>query len=173
MRIISAAMVVCALLSGCMSFEYKGETFPETESAKLYLSQAKAPAGYTVIGRAVVSGSYGDITRERMLKKLQSEAQLRGAEAVIVTGTQVIPDGKVVSVDPESNTLAAVSADTTYSWNSMVSDFDGGYGEIGKKQVGQGKVPRYLRVIRAEFVRYGAAPANSEVPNSKQIPPKK
>ena len=44
-----------------------------------------------MLGRAVVSGNYQQVTRDRMIAKLKSEAQKCGADAVLIVEQQVLP----------------------------------------------------------------------------------
>ena len=165
-RFIAAGLTLFALAlgSGCVHFSYEGESMPAaTQDIRLYFDAAKVPAQYTVLGKAVAYGSYQDVTRERLEARLLSEAESRGADAVLVTAVQVVPEGQAVTIDPALRTMETVSADNTYSLNQLQKDFDGGYGQAqfglfyprGDRPVTP-VIREYRRIFRAEFLRYTA-----------------
>ncbi len=151
------------MLSGCVHYSYKGESLTPTESAKIYSDKSKVDSTYEVLGKAVVYGDYQDVSRERLTNRLIEEAKANGADGVLITAQQVVPNGSAVNVDPEVNMIEATSSSNANSMNHITRDFDGGYGQAfsdGKPQ-NQG-VKKYRRIIRAEFIKFTNAEAKTE-----------
>jgi len=116
--------VLTGMLSGCTSFKYVGQTFPEvpySTPVPMYMSKAEVPAGtYAIMGRGVLL-SRKSMDRYDLEEALSEEARSRGADAYCVLGTKVVHIGTfgyeddslmlpvssdeayVVSLDPNSN----------------------------------------------------------------------
>ena len=143
------------LLTGCVSYEYSGESAgTETERVGIFTDSSKIDRPYRVLGRAVVSGNYRDVSRERMMEKMVSRAKKCGADAILIVEQQVLPAGEVSR--PVFDTTFDFN-DTNRSWRQLDRDFDLTYGEIGRKKTSSiESVNSYRRVIRAEFLKYTA-----------------
>jgi len=143
------------LLAGCVSCEYSGESAgAETERVGIFTDSSKIDRPYRVLGRAVVSGNYRDVSRERMMEKMVSRAKKCGADAILIVEQQVLPAGEVSR--PAFDTAYDFN-DTNRSWQQLDRDFDLTYGEIGRKKTSNiESVNSYRRVIRAEFLKYSA-----------------
>lgn len=88
-------------LSGCMSFDYVGQSFaPRSESAPVTILQGRdaIPAdAYRIIGRGVLTGPADTDLYDRDAR-LRNEARDRGADAVCVVSNIV----KAVGVYPQT-----------------------------------------------------------------------
>ena len=159
-RSAAAALSLLLLAAGCVDFDYQGESFdavPESETV-LYGPEAKVPADLAVIGQAVVSGDYQNISRDRLEARLREEAADRGATAVRLVSIQVLPE------DADARTVAEridpIETNSNQISPSVRRDFDGGYGTasytllLDRVETPQPVASRsYRRIIRAEFLR--------------------
>ena len=149
---LTAAIV---LLTGCVSYEYSGENGgAETDNVGVFTDSARISRPYRVLGRAVVSGNYRDVSRERMMETMISRAQKCGADAILIVEQQVIPAGEVSR--PIFDTAFDFN-EKNHSWQQLDRDFDLTYGEVGRKKASNiESVNSYRRIIRAEFLKYTA-----------------
>ena len=156
-RFLSAVAAVLTLfLAGCVSYSYTGEKAPAGNAeAQVFTDSAKIDFPYQVLGKAVVSGSYQQVSRDRMIAKLKSEAQKCGADAVLIVEQQVLPEDMIRTGRQTGFFSAFDYDDTSRSWGELHRDVDMTYGSIGKdpkKNAGPG-IADYKRIIRAEFLR--------------------
>ena len=154
MKLIPALGAALLLLAGCVSFEYEGVREPEpTENVKLFTDKAKIKRQYQVLGQAVASGDYMDVSRDRLEEKLLDKAAAYGANAVLITGQQVVPGEVQKNGNP--NYMTAIDYDDTdRSWNQLYKDVDLNYGSVRGTPSDGSAVVSYRRVIRAEFLKY-------------------
>ena len=150
---IVPVMLAAVLFCGCVSYEYSGESVqPVTGRVEVFTDSAKIKTAYQVLGRAVVSGNYRDVSRERMMKTLIEKAEKSGADAILIVEQQVLPSGTVSR--PMFDTAWDFN-DTNRSWSQIERDVDITYGEVGHKQPQNIQtVNSYRRIIRAEFLKY-------------------
>ena len=163
-----AALALLLLATGCISYEYKGGSGGDpTSSVAVFMNSAKIRRTYQVLGEATVSGDYHDVSRDRLMNKLISEAEKNGADAVLVVEQQVLPYGSAVSA--QGRFLTAYDYDeVNSSWNQVYRDVDQRYTNLFNTSL-QGMITRsgsgggsnanvaarnYKRIIRAEFIRY-------------------
>ena len=166
-KCVTAALALLALASGCVSYEYKGESGgAPTEAVAVFMSSVKIRRPYQVLGEATVSGDYRDISRDRLMNKLISEAEKNGADAVLVVEQQVLPYGSASSA-PGRFMTAYDYDEVNRSWNQLYRDVDQRYSNLFNTTL-QGMITRsggggksantaarsYKRIIRAEFLRY-------------------
>jgi uncharacterized protein YbjQ (UPF0145 family) len=150
-----AAMMILAA-GGCVSYEYKGEKAAEpTVNVDVYSDSSKILRRYEVLGEASVSGNYQDVSRDRMIDKLVSEAGKCGANGILLVEQQVVPVGG--STDNRFMTAFDYD-DTSQSWSQIYRDVDERYGSIrnwGSSAGNSATAPQsYRRIIRAEFIKY-------------------
>lgn len=141
------------LLTGCISFEYDGET--ETgapDEVAVYDNSGNIRRPYRVFGRASVSGDYSDVSRDRLLNKLKSEAEERGADAILLTEQRVAPKSESRSVQSRFNSNA--DYDGEGSLRQLRRDVDLNYGRYGGSMEEVSTNARYDRVIKAEFLKF-------------------
>lgn len=146
--LMSVALPV--LLTGCIHFEYEGESFPATEDVEI-LDVHDMPGNWKEIGRAVVSGNYQQVDQNDLLDRLLEEALAHGAEALAVTAVRTMP---LQNVDPEDELSLAIDQNNSAegnSWNSLMSDYDRNYGSVGVANVRYNHA--YMLVIYAAFYR--------------------
>ena len=177
----AAAAAVTLVLAGCVSYSYTGEKAPAGNAeVRVFTDSAKIGFPYQVLGKAVVSGSYQQVSRDRMIAKLKSEAQKCGADAVLIVEQQVLPEDMIRTGRQTGFFTAFDYDDTNRSWGELHRDVDMTYGSIGKdpkKNAGPG-IADYKRIIRAEFLRRTAdakLPADEAAPgaeNSGKAPAK-
>ncbi|MFA7229707.1 MAG: hypothetical protein WC071_00405 [Victivallaceae bacterium] len=150
-----ALCLVLTLVVGCLSFNYKGETFPQTSGIKIYDDATKIPAEYSVMGRCVCSGKYEQFSKEEMYRKIVAEAEDKGADAVLVYAYQVVPAGRDESglLREDSVSVWVEGSDEVSGWNQLTKDFDGGYNTIGKKNSAANPLS-YTRIVRAELLKF-------------------
>ena len=160
LAVLSAAFAA-VLASGCVHFDYEGESAPATGTPVTTIMRETAlPAKTRTLGRAVVWGDYRDVSRDSLEERLEAEAAERGANTVRITAEQVVPAGTAVQLDPAVRTMETVNSDNTSSMNQLQRDFDGGYGQA--ELFGKNSRPSernaiagardYTRIIRAEFL---------------------
>lgn len=149
------------LVAGCVSFEYQGVREAEpSKHVTVYTDSAKLPQPYQVLGTATVSGNYQSVTREKLIAKLRSEALAYGADALLMREQQILP-GRTQTDQPLFNTAFDYD-DTERSWRMLYRDVNLNYNNPRNTQT----TVSYRRVIRAEFIKFGA-PANSEAETEK------
>lgn len=162
-----AALALLALVSGCVSYEYKGKSGDgPTSSVAVFMNSGKIRRTYEVLGTAVVSGDYHEVSRDRLMNKLISEAEKNGADAVLVVEQQVLPYGSASGA--QGRFLTAYDYDeVNRSWSQVYRDVDQRYTNLFNTTL-QGVITRsgssgssgnaaarnYKRIIRAEFIRY-------------------
>jgi len=165
-----AALALWMLAAGCVSYEYKGESAGEpTTAVAVFMNSARIRRTYQVLGEATVSGDYHEVSRDRLMGKLISEAEKNGADAVLVVEQQVLPYGSVSSSAHGRFMTAFDYDDTSQSWNQVYRDVDQRYSNLfntslqsvitrdgSKPGTGStGTAARgYKRIIRAEFLKY-------------------
>lgn len=160
MKIVLTALSAAVLLfsAGCVSYSYQGEKAPASDAeVRVFSDSGKIRRPYKVLGVAVVSGNYQQVSRDRMIEKLTSEAKKSGADAVLIVEQQVLP-GNMVSASRGQGFFTAFDYDdTNRSWGELYRDVDVTIGNIGKEPSSGGAAGDYRRVIRAEFLRYSDA----------------
>ena len=153
---ISLTCLLLLFATACVKFQYKGEKFAPTQKANVYEQAKKIPdQEYLVMGKCVASGRYSEVTREKMYRRLQDEAEQFGADAVLITTYQIVPTGFAEDglLGGDAVGLWAEGSVTNSGWNQLYGDFDQYYGQIGKKE-GKGTPLSYTRIIRASFIKY-------------------
>ncbi len=149
------AGIVLLAAGGCMSYDYEGEsagTPTEEEHVKVFTDSARITQNYQVLGVATVSGNYQDVSREKMIDKLKSEAAKNGADAVLIVNQQVIP-GKAAQTPVFQTQFDYDSAQG--SWNQVSQDVDLYYGSaFDRTKSVNTEISTYSRIIRAQFIRY-------------------
>lgn len=150
----------CILLSGCVSYDYVGEKLPEPAlSVKVCTDSAAIPQkNYTVLGTATVSGNSQDISREKMIEKLVSEARECGADIVLITGHRVVP-AATREVQEFSSSFDYDSSSS--SWQQLNRDIDRNYGNVRSRSQTE-SVSTYRRIIKAQFIKLPAASADKK-----------
>ncbi len=142
------AVLFCA---GCMNFKYEGKKAEPVESC-VFLDKLPEDRKYEMLGKAAVSGDYQSFSLPDMKEKLRKNAAEYGANAVIITSQQVVPNGDAV-VEPEPYVAVKTdNADLDYSLNKLDRDFSFGYGSAGKKSA-ETYTKSYIRIVRADFIR--------------------
>lgn len=159
MRILLvSAFAFCLLaLSGCVSYSYEGKTADvQPGEVAVFSDSAKIGKNYIVLGKAVVSGNYQHVTRDRMVAKLRDEAKKCGADAVLIVEQQILPENMLSSA-PQGGFFTAYDFDSSSrSWGELYRDVDLTIGNIGQKSsdAAPASISDYKRVLRAEFLRY-------------------
>ena len=124
---ISLTCLLFLFATGCVKFQYKGEEFKPTEKANVYEEAKKIPnQKYLVMGKCVASGRYSEVTREKMYRRLQSEAEKLGADAVLITTYQIVPTGFAEEglLGGDTTGLWSEGSVTNSGWNQLYNDFD-------------------------------------------------
>ena len=90
------AVSVAVAVSGCMSFDYVGQSFAETPDSvpvEVFRNRSELPPGrYKVIGRGVLTAPDG-VDSYDIDEKLIEEAREHGADAVCIVGVEAIQAG--------------------------------------------------------------------------------
>lgn len=150
------AALLPVLLSGCISMEYTGKTMAPVEGkVKIFTDSGKITAPYDVLGTATVSGNYQDVSRDRMIDKLRTEAGKCGANAILIVEQQVLTDDN--AVPGNSVFVTAFDYDDTDSnWRYLYRDVDRNFANSRRNRTSTtaGSANHFRRIIRAEFIRY-------------------
>ncbi len=171
-RIGCAALAL--LLCGCVSFKYEGEAETPLPKARIYEDASKITTPHRVIGRAVVSGDYQNISFDKLKERLLEEAAARGADAVLITTNQVVPRDSSIEVTGVHTAFMGTGRSDSGNLNQISRDFDeGGYGEAeifkkNKPTPNTHPTTSYRRVLRADFIRLDPAP--QEAPPKADTP---
>ena len=158
------AVAAAVLLAGCVSVEYTGDKLaPKASDSKIavYTDSARITRPYQVLGTAKVSGNYQEVSRDRMMEKLRSEARGCGADAILIVEQQVIPGDLKVSENPVFSTSFDYD-DTNSNWSQLSRDVDRNFANSNRNRTltAAGSANNFRRVIRAEFLRYREQPAS-------------
>lgn len=161
-KILPAMLALAATLCGCISFEYDGTREPEpSASVKVFSDKAKIKQPFQVMGKAVVSGDYMDVSRDRLEEKLVSEAESVGADAVLITSQEVVRSAAGRNTNPLYMSSFDYD-DSSPSWRAIYRDVDLTYGNVRGTPSDTGTLFRYRRIIKAEFLKYRSAEAATE-----------
>ena len=154
MKMVPALAALAVMLCGCVSFEYDGvrEADPSA-SVKMFTDKAKIKQPFQVMGKAVVSGDYMDVSRDRLEEKLLSEAESGGADAVLITSQEVVSSSSGKNTNPLYMS-AFDYEDSSPSWRAIYRDVDLTYGNVRGTPSDTGPIFRYRRVLKAEFLKY-------------------
>ncbi|MBE6363283.1 MAG: hypothetical protein E7054_06470 [Lentisphaerae bacterium] len=143
------------MISGCISYSYEGkksEPAKKIDDVRVFNSVTEIKRSYTVLGTATVSAYTQDVSRDRMIAKLRSEAQKNGADAVIVT------DQQIVSVNSDSGAQPFTTAfdydDSSQNWREIYRDIDQNFTNperSGHNHVNPGAA---RRIIYAKFIKF-------------------
>ena len=152
------AAVGSALLSGCISFDYEGKSEAPVRSAeniRIFNDATAIKESYSVLGTATVSGYTQDVSRDRMIAKLRSEAHKCGASAILIVEQQI------VSVNSDSGSQPFTTAfdydDSSNSWSQLYRDVDQNFSNTRRSKHSYVTPGATRRIIRAEFLRYNNA----------------
>ena len=129
------------LLSGCVSTVYRGETFPATTDLQLLTAPS---ANYRIIGRGKAQGEYSGTTNSELENKLRELGLAHGAEAMIIAGTMIVPDGKAVN-DANENFIEATDDPDQVEFETFMQE--------ALNPSSDGGSNRFLRVMYAVFLR--------------------
>ena len=158
-RIVFTIIASSAILLsfGCMSYSYEGKKEAPVKAAehiRIFTDASKIEKSYTVLGRARVSGYAQDVSVDRMLAKLRSEAHKCGASAILIVEQQLIPVSS--AAETPVFTTAFDYDDTNQNWSMIHRDVDQNFSNTirTKKQHENPEAAR--RVIRAEFLRWNS-----------------
>ena len=157
-KTLFAAIAAALLNCGCISVEYTGEKLPPREDgAKIvvFSDSAKIGKAYSVLGTATVSGSYQDVSRDRMIRKLRDEAGKCGADAILIVEQQVIPGAVSATSNPVFMTAFDYD-DSNQNWSQLYRDVDRNFvnSRRNRSETTAGSANNFKRIIRAEFIRY-------------------
>ncbi len=154
------------LLAGCVNFQYEGESvLPETGEVSVFTDATRIRRSYRVLGEATASGDYRDVSRDRLLDKLKREAGARGADAILITEQQVVPKSESRSVEPRFTTAYSYDGSAS-NWRQIQEDVDMNYSSMRGNLEEVSVNARYIRVLRAEFLKY-----NGENPQLEVVEP--
>jgi len=163
---ITKIFMLCAtmalLTAGCLSVNYQGQSYAPTENVKFYSTAKQVPQPFDIMGKAICSGNYIDTTKEDIVKKLISQAESEGADAVLLHEYAIVVTGslrehQLLTLDGKGK-LWEESGHVLSDWSKLEEDFAVNYGTIGKKN--STKTPAtnsYRRIIQVEFLKFKAA----------------
>ncbi len=147
-------------VSGCIGFSYDGDSFEPTDSAAVYHDAGQIGKPYDVIGRAAVYGNYRDVTGDELERRMASEAEARGAHAVLITASQIVPDGDAADGATYMRSAESADAGRSGAFTQLQRDFGSGYGQADRLwfQPEFNRAPPtardYRRIIRGVFIRF-------------------
>lgn len=153
MKNILFAMLALTL-AGCVSYSYKGTSEPpvkEEKDIRIFTDPAKITRRYKVLGKATVSGNCQDVSRDRLISKLRSEAHDNGADAILITDQQMVTLNEDSSGTPFFTAFG--NDDTNQNWGQIQRDVDANFANTRRtKNTTSPGASR--RIIEAEFIRY-------------------
>jgi hypothetical protein len=161
MKNIFCAIAVVFVFCGCVNIRYDGKTAePRNTDAKIaiYTDSSKIQRQYAVLGQATARGNYQEVSRDRMIAKLQEKAVECGADAMLIVEQQVLFDTPRVSANPAFMTAFDYD-ETEGNWKQLYEDVDRNYvnTEDNITTTSAGSTNNFIRVIRVEFIRYNDA----------------
>ena len=148
------AAVAALVFAGCVSYNYDGKIETPVKAAediRIYNNAESIGKTYTVLGTAVVSGNSQDVSRDRMIEKLRSEAHKCGATAILIIEQQLIPTGTSSGSQPFMT--AFDYDDTSSSWRQIYRDVDQNFSNTRRIRYNHTSSGSSRRIIRAEFIR--------------------
>ena len=153
---IAALLPIMLLLSSCINVQYVGKTYPAKPSAAIFMNETEIPAkNYTVMGKAIATGSYHDYSAEDLKRRLRKKAMEKGADAVLIIDYEVLPNRYVREdqmLNEKKSNAWSIPDDSGSTITNMRQNFDYGYGDVGKTP--ENRVKTYKRVYRALFLHY-------------------
>ena len=158
MKNLFSFAAIAVLLCGCVNIEYSGTTAAVRETSNkiaVFTDSAKILRPYSVLGTAVASGNYQEVSRDRMIEKLCAKAAECGADAILIVEHQVRNDDNEAAANPTF--MTAYDYDTTEgNWKQIYQDVDRNFVNTrrNKTTTTAGSANYFTRVIRAEFIRY-------------------
>ena len=158
MKNFIAAVVAAITLCGCVNIEYQGKTAAVRQTdapIAVFTGKAQIITPYTVLGEATARGSYQEVSRDRMIRKLKEKAAACGADAILIVEQQVISDKTAVAVNPAFMTAFDYD-ETEGNWKQLYEDVDRNFvnPERNRTTTSAGSINDFTRIIRAEFLRY-------------------
>lgn len=144
-RQFSGCLLLAATAGGCLATGYQGESFPATNEVVLLPRNDAPPAGYVLMGRGWVAGEASGTTRRELEKRMISLAKKHGADAMVVMGTILVPDGRKVNDENDNVIEAGSDPDQT---GTLVA-FDQDVSSAGAN----GASTRFERKMYADFFR--------------------
>ena len=142
------------LLSACINVQYVGKHYSPTTSVPIYTKKSQIPVkNYTVMGKAVASAPYQKFSAKKVRAKIQARAEAVGANAVLVTQYEVVPDGMEREdqfLNETPTNIGAVDDDSADGWKELEGNFDYDY----SGDLPQGEVETFKRVYRCLFLHY-------------------
>ena len=154
----TAVMFLAALICGCVNIEYQGKTAQLRKGDAMiavFTDSAKIKTPYTVLGQAIASGSYQEVSRDRMVDKLKDKAAECGADAILIVEQQVRFKEGNVAVNPAFMTAFDYD-ETEGNWKQLYEDVDRNFVNVNRNRTSTsaGSTNNFTRIIRAEFLRY-------------------
>lgn len=94
-RSLLSILVFGFVITGCMTVDYVGSTYPATTQVDLFFDEADVTHPYTVMGEMRVEGDNHLFMRsEKMQRKLIEKARERGADAILVAPVAIRVTGE-------------------------------------------------------------------------------
>jgi len=160
MRHSSLVLVLSALVAvaaaGCLNTGYQGESFPATDEVIVLPRNSAPPAGYTLIGRGWVAGEASATTRKDLEKRMEKLARKHGADALVVMGMTLVPEGRKVDDGTENVIAAGSDPDQTRTLMSFNQDLE--------SVSANGTSTRFERRLYADFFRQTEARPEAAAP---------
>ena len=148
------AAAVMLIFAGCVSYSYTGKCeapVKEEKDIRIFTDAAKITRKYTVLGKATVSGNCQDVSRDRLVARLRSEAHDAGATAVLITDQQVVTESEDSGSSPFFTAFDA--DDTSSNWSQLQRDVDENFANT-RRMKNANSPGASRRIIHAEFLRY-------------------
>ena len=149
-------------VSGCLATGYKGESFPATDEVLTLPRSAAPPAGYTRIGCGWVAGEASATTRKELEARMKKLARKHGADAMVIMGMTLVPEGRKVDDSAENVIAAASDPDQTETLLAFRRDISG--------VTANGTSTRFERRLYADFFRQTEPSAAKPAPKDEPAP---
>jgi hypothetical protein len=124
MRIL-LSIVLPALLAGCATVDYVGESYAPTTHVDVYYSESNVQRPYKTMGEVVATGDVF-VSTNQLQEKMSERAREKGADAVVILGLEHVETG--TSTNYQENTTESkdkkgrIKTTTTGSENTSVEE---------------------------------------------------
>jgi hypothetical protein len=114
--LLSALLSVLSL-TGCVSVNYIGESYPPTKSVKIYMDKKEIPWKYQIIGKAIATAP-DDFTCGDIEGRLRDKACSKGANAILILSFRKVECGENVQ-----NTSCETFVGPGWGWGWGYDDY--------------------------------------------------
>ena len=128
-----SALLCCLLilLSGCIDTNYQGASYPAAASAMILENDPQVLKNYRIIGRGTASGEFSGVSNQELREKLRELGEAHGAEALVIVGSRIVPEGKAADPAEENFILATDDPDQAATERTFYEDISENHNHAG------------------------------------------